>query len=96
MKKEIEVSGDFPYRLQRVANELKQSTVKLVRQLHENPDVAGNDKMIEKHKTTLIDIIQHVIVEKEKLLKFEAFENTIRTQLNEQQKFRELKEKERE
>lgn len=46
-----------------MANELKQSTVKLVRQLHENPDVAGNDKMIEKHKNGLIDIIQLVIEE---------------------------------
>ena len=50
-----------------------------MRQLHENPDVAGNDKMIEKHKNGLIDIIQLVIDEQEKELKFEKFETTIRT-----------------
>jgi len=42
-----------------------------VRQLHENPDVAGNDKMIEKHKNNLIEIIHLVIEEKEKQNKFE-------------------------
>ena len=84
VKKEIEVSFNHILNLsQRIANDLKASTVKLVRQLHENPDVAGNDKMIEKHKSNLIELITSVMEEKEKHLKFEAFETYIRTQLEE-------------
>ena len=84
VKKEIEVSFNHTLTLsQKIANELKLSTVKLVRQLHENPDVAGNDKMIEKHKSNLIELITSVMEEKEKQLKFEAFETYIRTQLEE-------------
>jgi hypothetical protein len=84
VKKEIEVSFNNTLTLsQKIANELKLSTVKLVRQLHENPDVAGNDKMIEKHKSNLIELITSVMEEKEKQLKFEAFETYIRTQLEE-------------
>jgi hypothetical protein len=64
-----------------VANDLKQSTVKLVRQLHENPDVAGNDKMIEKHKVGLVEILERVMEEEEKDLKFEKFEKEIREKL---------------
>lgn len=79
-----------------MANDLKQSTVKLVRQLHENPDVAGNDKMIEKHKQGLIEILERVMEEEEKDLRFEKFEREIREKLEDQQRFKELKEKERE
>ena len=54
-----------PLQFQNVAKQLKDSTIKLCRQLHENPDVAGNDKMIEKHKQKLISIIGDVIDEQE-------------------------------
>jgi len=67
-----------------VANDLKQSTVNLVRQLHENPDVAGNDKMIEKHKQGLIELIERVMEEEQSELKFEKFEQEIRAKLDEQ------------
>jgi len=39
--------------------------------------------MIEKHKSNLIELITSVMEEKEKQLKFEAFETYIRTQLEE-------------
>lgn len=83
-------------RFQKVANDLKLSTVKLVRQLHENPDVAGNDKMIANHKAALIETIERVINEQKEDLKFETFEKKIREDLERQSKFKELKEKERE
>ena len=60
---------------------LKESTIKLCRQLHENPDVAGNDKMIERHKNNLITRIGEVIVEQEDRNKFEDFENYVRNEL---------------
>lgn len=48
-----------------MASDLKQSTVKLVRQLRENPDVAGNEKMVNKHKSDLESLIKSVIEEQE-------------------------------
>lgn len=79
-----------------MANDLKQSTVKLVRQLHENPDVAGNDKMIANHKFALLETIDNLINEQRSDLKFESFEKKIREDLLNQSKFKELKDKERE
>lgn len=78
-----------------MANDLKLSTVKLVRQLHENPDVNGNERMVLRHKEDLVNLINDVIYEQEKELKFETFEKSIREKLDEQLRFKELKEKER-
>ena len=71
----------FKFRLQKVSSELKQSTAKLVRQLHENPDVAGNDKMIERHKLGLVSLISSCCEEQLRELKFEKFEKEIKDKL---------------
>lgn len=52
--------------------------------------------MVEKHKLDLISLINDVIHEQEKELKFEAFKRTIREKLDEQERFKELKDKEKE
>lgn len=77
--------------IEKVSSDLKQSTAKLVRQLHENPDVAGNDKMIEKHKLNLVALINSCCEEQLRELKFEKFEREIKDKLQDQQKYNELK-----
>lgn len=79
-----------------MSGDLKTSTAKLVRQLHENPDVAGNDKMIEKHKQALVALINSCCEEQLHELKFEKFEREIKDKLQDQQRYHELKQIERE
>ena len=64
-----------------MAAELKQSTVKLCRQLHENPDVAGNEKMVQRHKEKLIELIKELNDEMENDLQYEAFSKNIKQAL---------------
>jgi hypothetical protein len=64
-----------------VAAELKQSTVKLCRQLHENPDVAGNEKMVQRHKDKLIEYIKELNDEMEGDLQYETFSKNIKSAL---------------
>ena len=64
-----------------MAAELKQSTVKLCRQLHENPDVAGNEKMVQRHKEKLIELINELNDEMENDLQYEAFSKNIKQAL---------------
>lgn len=51
--------------------------------------------MIATHKTKLIETVQNAIQDMRHDLKFEKFEKKIREDLEQQSKFKELKEKER-
>lgn len=48
-----------------VSNKLKSQTKKLCRQLQDNPDVGGNQKLIKSHKHELCDMVEHVMTEME-------------------------------
>lgn len=68
----------------RVSNELKGQTKKLCRQLQDNPDVGGNQKLIKIHKTELCAMIEEVIHEMEETQGYGNFQNKISEDINSQ------------
>lgn len=48
-----------------VSNKLMGSTKKLCKQLQDNPDVQGNQRLIKLHKVELCDIVEQVMREME-------------------------------
>lgn len=80
----------------RIAAELKDSTRKLCRQLEKKPAVEQNQNQVRKHKHELIRTTAMVFDEMENDLTFSQFSRLIQEQIDEQDKYRQLKEKEKE
>lgn len=60
-----------------MSNELKGQTKKLCRQLQDNPDVGGNQKLIKMHKAELCDMVEQVIHEMEDSQGYGIFQKKI-------------------
>jgi len=79
-----------------VSKDLKQSTKKLMRQLKDNPDVFGNQKLIKDYKTVLCGLTEELMQEMANNLSFGSFKKEIDNRSEEESKFDLLKEKDRE
>ena len=61
--------------IQEVSKQLKESTFKLGRQLHDNPDTAGNQLLIERHRLVMIDEQRKLIEEMKENQSYQDFKS---------------------
>ena len=67
-----------------------------MRQLKDNPDVFGNQKLIKDYKNELCGLTEELMNEMANNLSFQSFKSEITKRSEEQSKFDVLKEKDRE
>jgi hypothetical protein len=67
----------------RVAKELKDSTIKLCRQLQKKPDVEGNQREVKRHKVALNEALQNLKSELMEHQQFNTSNNTINKEIEE-------------
>jgi len=79
-----------------VSKELKNSTRKLCRQLQDNPDVGGNQKLIKQYKLDLINMMMELMEEQAENQQFIKFKEDVDKGLQRQEEFNMLKEHEKE
>ena len=74
-----------------VSKELRGQTRKLMRQLKDNPDVGGNQKLIKGYKSELSDQIEELMVEMAEQQSFNNFKTQVDKGLEKQGEFDKLK-----
>ena len=83
-------------KLQTVAKKLKDSTVKLCRQLQKKPDVEGNQREVKRHKVALIEALNYLKAELMDNQQFTNSNNTINKEIEESNMYTVLAAKEKE
>jgi len=79
----------------KIAKQLKDSTKKLCRQLQKKPAVEGNQLQVRKHKAELVKTTKESIEEMEQDLTIFNFTRIIKDQMNESDRYEQLKDQER-
>ena len=82
--------------MQRVAKELKDSTIKLCRQLQKKPDVEGNQREVKRHKMALIEALNNLKTELMDHQQFNTSNNSINKEIEESNMFAVLAAQEKE
>lgn len=77
--------------IQEVSKQLKESTFKLGRQLHDNPDTAGNQLLIERHRLVMIDEQRKLIEEMKENQSYQDFKSSIEEGIREKDRYGDLK-----
>ena len=74
---------------------MKIQTNNLCRQLQDNPDVGGNQRLIKTHKSDLCDMIENVMNEMEETQLYGQFQKKIEDDMQQQQKYEILRQEEK-
>lgn len=91
-KKELQATKDD---IKLVSKELKASTFKLGRQLHDNPDTAGNMALVQSHRREIMNKMHDVMEEMRDQNQYVEFKNEIDKEKEEISRFDKLKKEEK-
>lgn len=78
-----------------VSKDLKASTFKLGRQLHDNPDTAGNMALIQKHRVEIMHKVNDLCFEMTNANQYIDFKNQVDAEKEEISRFDKLKQEEK-